>query len=54
MSKVLSWTCPVCGKVITSLFERQLNQNQKAHLDSHDFAKQAAELLDSSVQKSPG
>lgn len=30
----LSWTCPQCGKTITSLYQRQLDQNKKAHLDS--------------------
>lgn len=36
MSKVLTWKCPSCGKEITSLFERQLSQNKKAHLETHE------------------
>jgi hypothetical protein len=31
---LLTWTCPQCGKVITSLYQRQLDQNKKAHLDA--------------------
>lgn len=29
--ELLSWTCPKCGKVITSLYQRQLDQNVKQH-----------------------
>lgn len=29
--ELLSWTCPHCGKVITSLYQRQLDQNAKQH-----------------------
>ena len=36
MSKILSWICPVCGKEIRSIYERQLEQNKKAHLDKHE------------------
>jgi len=39
MSKVLSWTCPICGKEITSLFERQLAQNKKQHELTHEVSK---------------
>jgi DNA-directed RNA polymerase subunit N (RpoN/RPB10) len=33
--ELLSWTCHKCGKVITSLYPRQLEQNKKAHLETH-------------------
>jgi len=36
MSEVKTWECPKCGKVITSIYERQLEQNKKAHLESHE------------------
>lgn len=29
--ELLSWTCPKCGKLVTSLYPRQLDQNRKAH-----------------------
>lgn len=34
--ELLSWTCPNCGKVITSLYSRQLTQNVKAHMEKHE------------------
>ncbi len=36
MNNVLTWKCPKCGKEIASLFERQLEQNKKAHLATHE------------------
>lgn len=33
--ELLSYTCPVCGKVITSLYQRQLDQNKKQHEQTH-------------------
>lgn len=29
--QIYNWTCPKCGKKITSLFRRQLEQNKEAH-----------------------
>ncbi len=29
--KVFTWKCPKCGKVISSLYERQFNYNKKQH-----------------------
>ena len=29
--ELLSWTCPKCGKLITSLYPRQLAQNRSQH-----------------------
>lgn len=29
--ELLTYTCPKCGKVITSLYQRQLDQNRKQH-----------------------
>lgn len=34
--ELLSWTCPQCGKVITSLYPHQFAQNKKAHLETHE------------------
>ena len=34
--ELLSWTCPVCGKTITSLYQRQLDQNIKQHELTHE------------------
>ena len=39
--ELLSWTCPVCGKVITSLYEGQLKQNRKAHELTHEEKTEA-------------
>jgi len=40
--ELLSWTCPKCGKLITSLYSRQLYQNRMQHEATH---------LDDCVQK---
>ena len=42
--ELLTWTCSRCGKTITSLYQRQLDQNKKAHLDKHeeDYRKEQA------------
>ena len=29
------WTCPKCGKVIISMYERQFDQHKFAHLQTH-------------------
>lgn len=34
--EVKTWVCPKCGKQISSIYPRQLEQNKKAHLDSHE------------------
>lgn len=30
--KVFTWTCPKCGKVIKSLYEKQLEEFKKVHM----------------------
>ena len=39
--ELLSWTCPVCGKLITSLYEGQLKQNKKQHELTHEEKEKA-------------
>lgn len=33
--EIKKWTCPTCGKEISSLYEKQLEQNKKSHLSTH-------------------
>ncbi|MEM4469081.1 MAG: hypothetical protein QXS32_08465 [Candidatus Nezhaarchaeales archaeon] len=33
--EVLIWRCPLCGKLIKSLYRAQLEYNKYAHLKSH-------------------
>ncbi|MEM4846906.1 MAG: hypothetical protein QW794_04015 [Thermosphaera sp.] len=34
--EVLVWECPYCGKVIKSLYKRQLEYNKQCHLMTHE------------------
>ena len=36
MAKVHEWKCPVCGKVIESLYMEQFKQNKKIHILKHE------------------
>jgi hypothetical protein len=36
MAEVLTWICPICGKEIKSIYKRQLEQNKKAHMQTHE------------------
>lgn len=33
--ELLIWTCPQCGKVLTSLYQKQLDNNKAVHLLTH-------------------
>ena len=33
--ELLIWTCPVCGKVLTSLYQKQLDNNRAVHSLTH-------------------
>ena len=33
--EILEWQCPVCSKVINSLYPRQLDANSKDHMRTH-------------------
>jgi hypothetical protein len=40
-TKPKMWKCPKCGKVIISLYQRQLTFNKAAHLESHRRKRKA-------------
>jgi len=39
VDKILIWECEVCGKVIKSLHENQLEHNKTAHMATHVFKR---------------